>query len=65
LARQQATREGRNLRYRKIVDQVLLDSPAIFLYHPIPTYAYNQKKIDFLPINPYNIIDYHLIKLKQ
>jgi peptide/nickel transport system substrate-binding protein len=65
LSRGESLRESRNLLYQEIIRQILRDTPAVWLYHPIPIYAYNQKKIDFLPVDPYNIIQYNLIRLNR
>ena len=51
--------------YQKIVEQVMQDTPAVFLYHVIPVYAYNKRKIMSLPVNPYGIINYHQVLLND
>jgi len=43
------------------IKQILDDTPAVFLYHVIPLYAYNRYKIKYLPVDPYGIIQYHQI----
>jgi ABC-type transport system substrate-binding protein len=55
----------RQLLYQKIVKQVLDDCPAVFLYHTIPHFAYNKKKIKKMVVNPYGIIQYHKIELNN
>lgn len=61
--RREPDSEKRKVIYRNIIAQILEDTPAIFLYHVIPLYAYNQNKIKFLPVNPYGVIQYHQILL--
>ncbi|MCK5453870.1 MAG: hypothetical protein KAJ16_05885, partial [Calditrichia bacterium] len=57
--------EKRQLLYQKIVGQILEDVPAVFLYHVIPVYAYNQRKIKSLSVSPYSIINYHRVVLHE
>ena len=57
--------EKRQLLYQKIVGQILEDIPAVFLYHVIPVYAYNQRKIKSLSVSPYGIINYHRVVLYE
>jgi len=40
--------EKRQVLYQKIVEQVVQDTPAVFLYHVIPVYAYNKNRIKSL-----------------
>ncbi|MGD9900471.1 MAG: ABC transporter substrate-binding protein [Calditrichaceae bacterium] len=51
--------------YKKITEQILADTPAVFLYHVKPHFAYNREKIKTLPVNPYGIIQYHKIELNN
>lgn len=64
-ARREFDGEKRQVIYRNIVKQILEDTPAVFLYHVIPLYAYNRHKIKYLPVNPYGIIQYHQIVLNN
>ena len=45
--------------------QILDDTPAVFLYHVKPHFAYNSKKIKKLPVNPYGIIQYQNVILND
>lgn len=49
--------------YRKIVSKILDDTPAIFLFHIIPSLAYNTKKIKKLIANPYGTVQFNKIVL--
>jgi peptide/nickel transport system substrate-binding protein len=60
-ARREFDNEKRQVIYRNIIKQILDDTPAVFLYHVIPLYAYNRYKIKYLPVDPYGIIQYHQI----
>lgn len=64
-ARSEPVRAERNMLYQKIVKVILEDTPAVFLYHVKPHFAYNRKKIKSLPVNPYGIIQYHRIVLNE
>lgn len=64
-ARREFDTEKRQAIYRNIIKQILEDTPAIFLYHVIPLYAYNRHKIKYLPVDPYGIIQYHQIVLND
>ena len=44
-ARIESDWKRRQILYQKIMRQILEDTPAIFLYHVIPVYAYNRHKI--------------------
>ncbi len=64
-ARRKPDRKKRYVLYRKIVKQILEDTPAVFLYHVKPHFAYNKNKIKKLPVNPYGIIQYHRVVLNE
>ena len=49
--------------YEKVVNQIIEDTPAVFLYHVIPHFAYNHHKIKKMIVNPYNIVQYHKLEL--
>lgn len=51
--------------YAKVVQQVLQDVPAVFLFHVIPHFAYNRRKIKKMVVNPYQIIQFHNIELYE
>ena len=53
----------RNALYKRIVTKILDDTPAIFLYHHIPNFAYNSHKIIKLITDPYGVIDFTKIEL--
>jgi len=55
--------EKRQILYRKIVQQIVQDVPAVFVFHVIPVFAYNRQKIKELPLNPYGMLLYHQIVL--
>jgi len=60
-AQQEPDREKRQAFYEKIIQQVLEDTPAVFVFHVIPVVAFNRQKIIELPLNPYGIVNYHQI----
>ncbi|MGD9489857.1 MAG: ABC transporter substrate-binding protein [Calditrichaceae bacterium] len=64
-ARLESDPERRQELYKKITEQILEDTPAVFLYHVKPHFAYNREKIKTLPVNPYGIIQYHKIELNN
>jgi peptide/nickel transport system substrate-binding protein len=64
-AAREPNREERNKVYQKIVNTILDDIPAVFLYHPRPHIAYNKEKIKYLPVNPYGIIQFNRIILNE
>ena len=64
-ARSEFDRNKREILYKKIVEQIIEDTPAVFLYHVKEHFAYNTKKIKFLPVDPYGIIQYHKIELNE
>ena len=64
-ARVEPAWEKRQILYQKIVEQVIDDTPAVFLYYTIPVYAYNKQKIKSLPVNPYGIINYQQVLLND
>ena len=51
--------------YAKVVWQVIADVPAVFLYHVIPNFAYNRRKIKKMVANPYQIIQFHRLELYE
>ena len=55
---------ARKKLYDTIVKQILNDTPAIFLFHVIPHFAYNRDKIKVLAADPYHIIQFHQIILQ-
>jgi peptide/nickel transport system substrate-binding protein len=63
LAAQEFNDNLRNEYYKKINARVLELTPAIFLHHVIPHFAYNKKKIKKMVVNPYGIVQYHLLEL--
>ena len=63
-SRRESDPEARRRLYEKIVRQVLEDTPAVFLYHVIPHFAYNVDKIESMVVDPYGIIRFHKIELK-
>jgi peptide/nickel transport system substrate-binding protein len=63
-SRRESDPEARRRLYEKIVRQVLEDTPAVFLYHVIPHFAYNVEKIKSMVVDPYGIIRFHKIELK-
>jgi peptide/nickel transport system substrate-binding protein len=65
VARQEANRKIRDLLYQHLIREILAGIPAVWLYHPFPIYAYNQEKIYFLPVDPYNNIHYNQIRLNN
>ena len=64
-AAKEPIREERNKLYQKIVNTILDDTPAVFLYHTRPHFAYNKEKIKYLPVNPYGIIQFNRIILNK
>jgi peptide/nickel transport system substrate-binding protein len=64
-AAQEPIREKRDVLYQKIVKTILDDTPAVFLYHVKPHFAYNKEKIKYLPVNPYGIIQFNQIILND
>jgi len=64
-ARQEVNRNIREELYQHLIKEILADIPAVWLYHPFPIYAYNQEKINFLPVDPYNNIHYNQIWLNN
>jgi peptide/nickel transport system substrate-binding protein len=64
-AAQEPMREKRDILYQKIVKTILDDTPAVFLYHVKPHFAYNKEKIKYLPVNPYGIIQFNQIILND
>jgi peptide/nickel transport system substrate-binding protein len=64
-SRMEADPGMREVFYIDIMKQILDDTPAVFLYHVIPHFAYNRKKIKELPVDPYGIIQYHQIVLNE
>ncbi|MEJ2538141.1 MAG: ABC transporter substrate-binding protein, partial [Calditrichia bacterium] len=64
-AAQEPIREKRDILYQKIVRTILDDTPAVFLYHVKPHFAYNKEKIKYLPVNPYGIIQFNQIILND
>ncbi len=55
--------QTRNQFIRFAVKQILDDTPAVFLYHVKPHFAYNRKKVKKLVVDPYGIIQYNRIEL--
>jgi len=55
--------EKRQILYEKIIRQIVQDTPAVFIFHVIPVFAYNRQKIKELPLNPYGMVQYHQIVL--
>jgi len=63
MAIQESDPEKRKKLYEKIVAKILDDTPAIFLYHNIPNFAYNKQRIKNIITNPYGIIKFNHIQL--
>ena len=63
LSRLEPHPEKRQILYRKIVQQIVEDTPAVFVFHVIPVFAYNRQKIKELPLNPYGMVRYNQIVL--
>jgi peptide/nickel transport system substrate-binding protein len=57
--------EKRNAYYRQVVKQVLEDSPALFISHLKEYYAYKSKKIKYISIDPFGIINYKDVKIEE
>ena len=55
--------EKRKRLYKKVVDKILDDTPAIFLSHVIPSLAYNKIKIKKIVTDPYGVIRFNEIDL--
>jgi len=55
--------QKRKILYDNIVNKILEDTPAIFLFHNIPNLAYNNEKIKHLVTNPYGTIQFNKVKL--
>lgn len=49
--------------YAKIRDTIIKDIPAVFLYHVKPHFAFNREKIKALIVNPFGIVQYHMLQL--
>ncbi len=64
-ARQEPDPKKREKLYRSIVNLIMEDTPAVFLYHVKPHFAYRKKKIKYLPVNPYGTIQYNRIILNE
>ncbi len=64
-AAREPIRKKRDVLYQKIVKTILDDTPAVFLYHVKPNFAYNKEKIKYLPVNPYGIIQFNRIILND
>ena len=64
-ARREPSNQERQKLYREIMKTILNDTPAVFLYHVKPHFAYNREKIKSLPVNPYGIIQYHRVVLNE
>ena len=56
--------DKRNKFLSLAVEQILKDTPAVFLYHVKPHFAFNREKIKKLVVDPYGIIQYHRLELK-
>lgn len=56
---------ARYLLYQKVVEKILKDIPAVFLYHIKPHYAYNRHKIRKFVADPYQNIQFHRIMLYE
>ncbi len=63
--RREPDREIRREIYTRIVGQIIDDTPAVFLYHVIPVFAYNRQRIRQLPVTPYGIIQFHRVLLNE
>lgn len=63
LSRLEPEWEKRQILYEKIIRQIVQDTPAVFIFHVIPVFAYNRQKIKELPLNPYGMVQYHQIVL--
>jgi len=53
----------RNNIYNEIVRTITEDSPAIFMFHVKPHYAFRTEKINNLIVDPYGIIQFHKLEL--
>lgn len=62
-ARSEPEIQKRDLLYAQIVEEILKDTPAVFLYHVKPHFAFNREKIRMLKVNPYGIVQYNRIIL--
>ena len=54
----------RDIIYEKTVNQILEDTPAVFLQHVVPNFAYNSKRIKNLDISPYGIVRFDKLELQ-
>jgi peptide/nickel transport system substrate-binding protein len=61
----EADEQVRQEIYEKVVQQVLQDVPAVFLFHVKPHFAYNRRKIKKMVVNPYQIIQFHRLELYE
>jgi peptide/nickel transport system substrate-binding protein len=64
-ARIESDRQKRDKLYKQIVKAILNDTPAVFLYHVKPHFAFNRQKIKSLAVNPYGIIQFNRIILNN
>ncbi len=55
--------DKRNLLYREIVDIIIGETPAVFLNHIIPHFAYSSDKIEYISATPYQIIEFQTMRL--
>lgn len=63
LAEQNHDLEKRNMLYREIVNIIIGETPAVFLNHIIPHFAYNSDKIKFISATPYQILEFQTMQL--
>lgn len=64
-ARIEGDRQKRDKLYKQIVKAILNDTPAVFLYHVKPHFAFNREKIKSIAVNPYGIIQFNRIILNN
>jgi peptide/nickel transport system substrate-binding protein len=64
-ARIESDRQKRDKLYKQIVKAILNDTPAVFLYHVKPHFAFNREKIKSIAVNPYGIIQFNRIILNN
>ncbi len=64
-ARIESDRQKRDQLYKQIVKAILNDTPAVFLYHVKPHFAFNREKIKSIAVNPYGIIQFNRIILNN
>jgi peptide/nickel transport system substrate-binding protein len=54
---------ARDQIYRQVVSEIISDTPAVFLSHIIPHFAYRSDKIKALSLTPYQTLNFQTIQL--